>query len=151
MHLEEDDANDLKDWVVVRLKDISDADSDVLADYVLALIRTDTPFAQLRSDVLESLEDFLKDSKQQTLSDLLMIPPLLKKEVFAELVSLACRYSRLRQRVLSKHSTQIIQTWLHSSFSYYQSNPDKESSWYCNRNPSAAQSESEAITEALLR
>lgn len=64
MHLEEDDANDLKDWVVIRLKDISDADSDVLADYVLALIRTDTPFAQLKSDVLESLEDFLKDSKQ---------------------------------------------------------------------------------------
>ncbi len=62
MHLEEDEANDLKSWVVVRLKDISDADSDVLADYVLALIRTDTPLPQLRSDVLESLEDFLKES-----------------------------------------------------------------------------------------
>ena len=62
MHLEEDDANDLKSWVVVRLKDISDADSDVLADYVLALIRTDTPLPQLKSDVLESLEDFLKES-----------------------------------------------------------------------------------------
>lgn len=62
MHLEEDDANDLKSWVVIRLKDISDADSDVLADYVLALIRTDTPLPQLRSDVLESLEDFLKES-----------------------------------------------------------------------------------------
>ena len=62
MHLEEGDANDLKTWVVGRLQDISDADSDVLADYVLALIRTDTPDPQLKIDVLESLEDFLKDS-----------------------------------------------------------------------------------------
>ena len=62
MHMEEDDANNLKTWVVVRLKDISDADSDVLADYVLALIRTDTPDSKLRLDVLESLEDFLKES-----------------------------------------------------------------------------------------
>ena len=65
MQLEEGDANDLKTWVVGRLQDISDADSDVLADYVLALIRTDTPDLQLKVDVLESLEDFLKDSMQK--------------------------------------------------------------------------------------
>lgn len=64
MHLEEDDVNNLKSWVVVRLKDISDADSDVLADYILALIRTDIPQPKLRLDVSENLEDFLKDSKK---------------------------------------------------------------------------------------
>lgn len=40
----------------------SDADSDVLADYVLALIRADTPETELRLNAIENLEDFLKDS-----------------------------------------------------------------------------------------
>lgn len=61
MHLEDEDANDLKTWVVGRLQNISDADSDVLADYVLALLKTDTPDVQLKVDVSENLEDFLKD------------------------------------------------------------------------------------------
>ena len=39
----------------------SDADSDVLADYVLALIRADTPEPELRANAIENLEDFLKD------------------------------------------------------------------------------------------
>lgn len=38
----------------------SDADSDVLADYVLALIRADTPEPELRANAIENLEDFLK-------------------------------------------------------------------------------------------
>lgn len=42
----------------------SDADSDVLADYVLALIRADTPEPELRLNAIENLEDFLKDSRQ---------------------------------------------------------------------------------------
>lgn len=40
----------------------SDADSDVLADYVIALIRDDDPEPQLRQNVVSNLEDFLKDS-----------------------------------------------------------------------------------------
>lgn len=42
----------------------SDADSDVLADYVLALIRADTPEPELRLNAIENLEDFLKDSRR---------------------------------------------------------------------------------------
>lgn len=41
----------------------SDADSDVLADYVLALIRADTQEPDLRANAIENLEDFLKESK----------------------------------------------------------------------------------------
>lgn len=95
MHLEEDDANDLKSWVVVRLKDISDADSDVLADYVLALIRTDTPLPQLKLDVLESLEDFLKESMPHVVLQLILLfgKALLLKSVVLTL----CRHYRLRQ------------------------------------------------------
>ena len=40
----------------------SDADSDVLADYVIALVRDDDPEPQLRQNVMGNLEDFLKDS-----------------------------------------------------------------------------------------
>lgn len=40
----------------------SDADSDVLADYVLALIRAETPEPELRLSAVANLEDFLQDS-----------------------------------------------------------------------------------------
>ena len=45
----------------------SDADSDVLADYVLALIRADTPEAELKVNAIENLEDFLKESRSPPL------------------------------------------------------------------------------------
>lgn len=41
----------------------SDADSDVLADYVLALIRTDAPDEEIKKASVENLEDFLKESE----------------------------------------------------------------------------------------
>ena len=40
----------------------SDADSDVLADYVLALIRADTSEQELKANAIENLEDFLRES-----------------------------------------------------------------------------------------
>ncbi|EON69236.1 hypothetical protein W97_08496 [Coniosporium apollinis CBS 100218] len=61
MFVDEADAAELKSWVVKRLEDISDADSDVLADYVLALVRSDDPDDQVKSNCLENLEDFLKE------------------------------------------------------------------------------------------
>ena len=39
----------------------SDADSDVLADYVLALIRSDAPNDEIRKASVENLEDFLRE------------------------------------------------------------------------------------------
>jgi len=39
----------------------SDADSDVLADYVLALLRHDQPVEEVRKLCIDQLEDFLKD------------------------------------------------------------------------------------------
>lgn len=39
----------------------SDADADVLADYVLALIRTDAPDEEIRKASEENLEDFLRE------------------------------------------------------------------------------------------
>lgn len=42
--------------------DRSDADSDVLAEYVLALICSDAPDEDIRKASVENLEDFLKES-----------------------------------------------------------------------------------------
>lgn len=39
----------------------SDADADVLADYVLALIRADAPDEEIRKASVEGLEDFLRE------------------------------------------------------------------------------------------
>jgi len=48
---------------LLSMNDSSDADSDVLADYVLALIRADTPDEDSKKNAIENLEDFLRDSK----------------------------------------------------------------------------------------
>ncbi|KAJ9203646.1 hypothetical protein DTO164E3_276 [Paecilomyces variotii] len=61
MQFTEEEAADVKKWVVKRLEDISDADSDVLADYVLALIRSDAPDEEIRKASVENLEDFLRE------------------------------------------------------------------------------------------
>ncbi|KAL3439329.1 hypothetical protein BDV09DRAFT_190900 [Aspergillus tetrazonus] len=61
MQLTEEQAAEVKAWVVKKLEDISDADSDVLADYVLALIRSDAPDDEIRKASVENLEDFLRE------------------------------------------------------------------------------------------
>ncbi|KAF2762102.1 hypothetical protein EJ05DRAFT_507689 [Pseudovirgaria hyperparasitica] len=71
MHVDEADTPLLKKWIVKRLEDISDADSDVLADYVLALVKSDDPDDQVRATSLESLEDFLKEHTSKFVDDVL--------------------------------------------------------------------------------
>ncbi|KAB8235561.1 hypothetical protein ETB97_006890 [Aspergillus alliaceus] len=61
MKFSESEATEVKTWVVRKLEDISDADSDVLADYVLALIRADAPDEEIRKASVEGLEDFLRE------------------------------------------------------------------------------------------
>ncbi|PLB37832.1 CCCH zinc finger and RRM domain protein [Aspergillus candidus] len=70
MQLTESEANDVKQWVVKKLEDISDADSDVLADYVLALIRSDVPDDEIRKASVENLEDFLREHTAQFVDEL---------------------------------------------------------------------------------
>ena len=41
----------------------SDADSDVLADYVIALVKSEDSDEQVRRNCLENLPDFLRDSR----------------------------------------------------------------------------------------
>ncbi|KAL8670817.1 MAG: hypothetical protein Q9168_004665 [Polycauliona sp. 1 TL-2023] len=65
MLIGDEEAAELKTWVVKKLEDISDADSDVLADYVLALIRAETPEPELRLSAVANLEDFLQDKAEK--------------------------------------------------------------------------------------
>ncbi|KAL8653570.1 MAG: hypothetical protein Q9210_002009 [Variospora velana] len=65
MIITEDEAVELKTWVVKKLEDISDADSDVLGDYVLALIRAETPEPELRLSAISNLEDFLQEKAEK--------------------------------------------------------------------------------------
>ena len=75
--IEEENVPALKKWIVKRLEDMfvysvsfriftyakfisSDADSDVLADYVLALVRSEDSDEQVKQNCLENLEDFLR-------------------------------------------------------------------------------------------
>ncbi|KAL3418266.1 RNA recognition domain-containing protein [Phlyctema vagabunda] len=61
MLFSEEDAPELKKWIVKRLENTSDADADVLADYVLALLRHDGDVATVRRLCEEEIPDFLKE------------------------------------------------------------------------------------------
>ncbi|KAF7715523.1 Uncharacterized protein PECH_004726 [Penicillium ucsense] len=70
MQFTDEEAENVKAWVVKRLEDISDADSDVLADYVLALIRTDAPDDEIKNNSIENLEDFLRENTTSFVDEL---------------------------------------------------------------------------------
>ncbi|CAG7975094.1 unnamed protein product [Penicillium olsonii] len=70
MQFTDAEAVGVKKWVVKKLEDISDADSDVLADYVLALVRTDAPDDENKRNSVENLEDFLREHTQPFVNEL---------------------------------------------------------------------------------
>lgn len=72
MHLGDSDAELLKKWIIKKLEDISDADSDVLADYVLALVKTDDPEPVAKPNCVENLRDFLLDNAESFVNDLFL-------------------------------------------------------------------------------
>jgi len=63
--LDEADSEPFKAWVVKKLETISDADSDVLADYVIALVKTDEPEPRARSMTVDQLQDFIGEHTGQ--------------------------------------------------------------------------------------
>ena len=70
MHLDEGETDLLKKWVIKKLEDISDADSDVLADYVLALATTDEQESAAKKNCVDNLKDFLLDSTKPFVNEL---------------------------------------------------------------------------------
>ncbi|TLS27766.1 hypothetical protein PpBr36_01780 [Pyricularia pennisetigena] len=69
MHFSDEEAALLKAWIVKRLENTSDADPDVLADYVLALLRHDGSPEEVRKLCEEEIPDFLKEESTVFLDD----------------------------------------------------------------------------------
>ncbi|KAJ3494197.1 hypothetical protein NLG97_g4238 [Lecanicillium saksenae] len=65
----EEDAAQLKTWIVKRIENTSDADSDVLADYVIALLKHDGDQAAVRKLCEEEIPDFLTEDPKAFLDD----------------------------------------------------------------------------------
>ena len=63
MILDDNESELLKQWVMKRLEGI-EVDGDVMADYVLALVKTDDPEPVLRASSIENLQDFLQDGTE---------------------------------------------------------------------------------------
>lgn len=61
MLFEEADAPHLRAWIIKRLENTSDADADVLADYVIALLRHDADVDTIRKLFEEEIPDFLRE------------------------------------------------------------------------------------------
>ncbi|KAG2185106.1 hypothetical protein INT44_001896 [Umbelopsis vinacea] len=74
-------SEDLKKFLTQELAPICDADPDVLAQYVLALLKNNKPTSELKESVTEQLEDFLKD---QTLSFVTKLFNVLESGRFME-------------------------------------------------------------------
>ncbi|TVY82892.1 putative RNA-binding protein [Lachnellula suecica] len=60
----ESDTPLLRQWIIQRLGNTSDADSEVLADYVLALLRHDGDPVAVRALFLTEIPDFLQEDPQ---------------------------------------------------------------------------------------
>lgn len=98
MLLDDSESEQLKTWVIKRLEDISDADSDVLADYVLALVKSDEPDEQVKQNCLDNLEDFLHDST-------------LRSCYISFRLTCRCRYSHIRRRCDQRSQDQIVRPY----------------------------------------
>ncbi|KAH8681057.1 hypothetical protein BX600DRAFT_504797 [Xylariales sp. PMI_506] len=92
----EDDAPLLKTWIIKRLANTSDADADVLADYVLALLRHEGDDSSIRKLFEEEIPDFLRDDSTAFIEDIFQAikyksylpgaptaPPVVRKPVLS--------------------------------------------------------------------
>lgn len=69
MIFDDNESELLKQWVMKRLEGV-EVDGDVMADYVLALVKTDDPEPVLRANSIENLQDFLQDGTDTFVNDL---------------------------------------------------------------------------------
>ncbi|KAK7409451.1 hypothetical protein QQX98_008359 [Neonectria punicea] len=68
----EEDAPLLKAWIVKRIENTSDADSDVLADYVIALLKHDGDRDAVRKLCEQEIPDFLSEDPSAFLDDVFL-------------------------------------------------------------------------------
>ncbi|POS71102.1 hypothetical protein DHEL01_v210507 [Diaporthe helianthi] len=66
----EEDSPLLKAWIVKRLENTSDADADVLADYVLALLHSDDGSEDVKLKCMSEMDNFLTEDPESFVDDL---------------------------------------------------------------------------------
>ncbi|KAF2818463.1 hypothetical protein CC86DRAFT_364350 [Ophiobolus disseminans] len=71
MLLREEDTDVFKRWLLPKLETISDADDEVLADYVIALVTANESEPNIRRNCLDSLADFLQDNTAPFVDDVI--------------------------------------------------------------------------------
>ncbi|KAI3398007.1 hypothetical protein diail_9984 [Diaporthe ilicicola] len=69
----EEDSPLLKAWIVKRLENTSDADADVLADFVLALLHHDDASEDVRAKCMSEMGNFLTEDPSSFVNDLFEI------------------------------------------------------------------------------
>src|SRR4051812_18777684 len=97
----------------------SDADSDVLADYVLALIRSDAPDDEIRNTSVENLEDFLRE---RTCHISIALAPLKSLTPFQTLSPL----SKTSSQPLAPSRLPLLDRSLRSSLSTRMPHPNRK-------------------------
>ncbi|KAH7385216.1 hypothetical protein DE146DRAFT_194267 [Phaeosphaeria sp. MPI-PUGE-AT-0046c] len=87
MMLREEDSGAFKQWLLPKLETISDADAEVLADYVIALVTANESKEGLRRICLDALADFLQDNTASFVDDVVKalharsyVPPSLPQQ-----------------------------------------------------------------------
>lgn len=82
----EEDSALLKTFLVNRLERSSEADPDVLSDYILALLRHDQSPAEVMQTCITQLADFMTSSSPPSKSPILILDPaVFVKDVFEAL------------------------------------------------------------------
>ncbi|KAK7203439.1 hypothetical protein BZA70DRAFT_312518 [Myxozyma melibiosi] len=69
MLFDESNAAEFRAWLVRKLENMSDADSEILSDYVIALLRHGQPENEIRQMCLDQLQDFLQDNTVPFVND----------------------------------------------------------------------------------
>ncbi len=69
--IEQADLSSLRSWIVSKVTNLSDADPDVLADFILALLKHELPDDELFLMCQEQLRDFLQDNTAQVVRELI--------------------------------------------------------------------------------
>jgi len=67
MRLKEEQNEELRLWASGKLENITETDSAILADYAVALLKSDAPIEDVRKNVTSELQGILDESKSISL------------------------------------------------------------------------------------
>lgn len=78
--MDESSLQQLKPWLLQQLSLLVDNDTDVLCEYVLALLRHDLPMNELQTMCIDQLKDFLQENTEPFVASLMQAVSSLSQE-----------------------------------------------------------------------